>query len=79
MDQVYSNLLDTHKKLLDKDSLITAQKIKASYLGLDEDHKTLNEIVQYHNEKMKGSLKWGTLKNYYITALTGFCISSGIK
>lgn len=68
LDQVYSKLLDTHKKLLDKDSLITAQKIKASYLGLDEDHKTLNEIIQYHNEKMKGTLKWGTLKNYYTTA-----------
>lgn len=67
-DQVYSKLLDTHKKLLDKDSLITASKIKSSYLGLDEDHKTLKEIMIYHNEKMKGTLKWGTLKNYYTTA-----------
>ncbi|WP_405199227.1 site-specific integrase [Christiangramia sp. LLG6405-1] len=68
LDQVYSKLLDTHKKLLDKSSLITAKKIKASYLGLDEDHKTLNEILEYHNSKMKGVLKWGTLKNYSTTA-----------
>ena len=68
LDQVYSKLLDTHKKLLDKDSLITAAKIKASYLGLDEDHKTIKDIVTYHNEKMKDILKWGTLKNYRTTA-----------
>ncbi|MBZ9731377.1 site-specific integrase [Salegentibacter sp. JZCK2] len=68
LDQVYSQLLDTHKKLLEKDSLITAAKIKASYLGLDEDHKTLKDIISYHNIKMKDVLKWGTLKNYYTTA-----------
>ena len=58
LDQVYSQLLDTHKKLLDKDNLITAAKIKASYSGLDEDHKTIKDIVAYHNEKMKDVLKW---------------------
>ena len=68
LDQVYSQLLDTQKKLLDKDNLITAAKIKASYLGLDEDHKTIKNIVTYHNEKMKDVLKWGTLKNYRTTA-----------
>jgi len=68
LDQVYTKLLDSHKILLDKDSLITASKIKASYLGLDEDHKTLKEIMVYHNEKMNGTLKWGTLKNYHTTA-----------
>lgn len=68
LDQVYSQLLDIHKKLLDKDNLITAAKIKASYLGLDEDHKTIKDIVTYHNDKMKDVLKWGTLKNYHTTA-----------
>ncbi len=68
LDQVYSKLLDTQKQLLDKDNLITATKIKASYLGLDEDHKTIKDIVAYHNEKMKDVLKWGTLKNYRTTA-----------
>ncbi|CAN5159576.1 site-specific integrase [soil metagenome] len=68
LDQVYSKLLDTHKKLLDKDSLISAAKVKASYLGLDEDHKTIKDIVTYHNEKMKDILQWGTLKNYRTTA-----------
>ncbi len=68
LDQVYSNLLDTHKRILDKGNLITADKVKASYLGLDEAHKTLKDIIEYHNEKMKDVLKWGTLKNYHTTA-----------
>lgn len=68
LDQVYSKLLDIHKKILDKDTLITADKVKACYLGLDEDHKTLKDIIDYHNDKMKNVLKWGTLKNYYTTA-----------
>jgi site-specific recombinase XerD len=67
LDQVYSKLLDTQKKLLDKDSLITADKVKASYLGLDQEHKTIMDILEYHNEIMKTVLKWGTLKNYYTT------------
>lgn len=68
LDQVYSKLLDTQKKILDKDSLITAEKVKSSYLGLDEEHKTLKKIVDYHNKTMKDVLKWGTLKNYNTTA-----------
>lgn len=68
LDQVYSKLLDIQKKILDKDTLITSEKVKACYLGLDEDHKTLKHIIDYHNDKMKNVLKWGTLKNYYTTA-----------
>lgn len=68
LDQVYSKLLDTQKRILDKDTLITADKVKASYLELDEEHKTLKDIIHYHNQTMKGVLKWGTLKNYNTTA-----------
>ncbi|MCM4156750.1 MULTISPECIES: site-specific integrase [Flavobacteriaceae] len=68
LDQVYSKLLDTQKSILDKDNLLTADKVKASYLGLDEEHKTLKDIITYHNEKMKDVLKWGTLKNYHTTS-----------
>ncbi|WP_019037771.1 site-specific integrase [Psychroflexus tropicus] len=68
LDQVYSKLLDTQKKILDKDNLITADKVKACYQGLDQEHKTLADIVEYHNKTMKSVLKWGTLKNYHTTA-----------
>tara|TARA_R110002012_G_scaffold213018_1_gene384083 strand:- start:13779 stop:14768 length:990 start_codon:yes stop_codon:yes gene_type:complete len=47
--------------------LVTAKSIKARFVGHDERHKTLLELVAYHNQNMKGVLKPGTLKNYYTT------------
>ncbi|WP_417887282.1 Arm DNA-binding domain-containing protein, partial [Zunongwangia sp.] len=62
LDQVYYQLLETHKRLLEKDNLISAKAVKAAYSGLDEDHKKLSDIVDYHNSQMQSVLKWGTLK-----------------
>ena len=67
LDQVYADLLACQKQLLSEFKLITAQAIKARYLGEDEQEKTLLEMVDYHNTTMKTVLKFGTLKNYYTT------------
>lgn len=67
LDQVYADLLACHKQLLGESKFVTAQTIKARYLGEDEQHKTLLELVSYHNENMRSILKPGTLKNYYTT------------
>ena len=67
LDRVYANLLECHKQLLDESRIITAQAIKARYLGEDDHHKTLMDLVSYHNRNMKSILKPGTLKNYYTT------------
>jgi hypothetical protein len=47
--------------------LVTSKRIKARFLGQDENHKTLLGLVTYHNENMIGILKPETLKNYYTT------------
>ncbi|RXJ51302.1 site-specific integrase [Gelidibacter gilvus] len=67
LDQVYSHLLDCHKQLLEEGKIITANAVKARYLGLDENHKTLTELMTYHNTNMVSILKYGTMKNYYTT------------
>ncbi len=67
LDEVYAEIMDTHKQLLREDKLITAQAIKARYLGQDEQHNTLRELIQYHNDTQKSVLKPGTMKNYYGT------------
>ena len=67
LDRVYANLLDCHKQLIDESKFITAQAIKARYLGEDDQHKTLMDLVSYHNRNMKSILKPGTIKNYYTT------------
>ncbi|WP_142785243.1 phage integrase SAM-like domain-containing protein [Changchengzhania lutea] len=67
LDQVYADLLACHKQLLSEFKLITAQAIKARYLGEDEHQKSLLDLVDYHNANMKTVLKFGTLKNYFTT------------
>jgi len=67
LDEVYVQLMDAHKQLLQEGKMITAQAIKARYLGQDDQHKTLKELVTYHNTNMTSILKYGTMKNYYST------------
>jgi len=67
LDQVYAKLLDCHKQLSADYKLVTSKSIKARFIGQDERHKTLLQLVTYHNENMTGVLKQGTLKNYFTT------------
>lgn len=67
LEQVYSNLFETYQDLKDKNQLVTAQLIKSSFIGNDEDNHALSDIIEYHNEHMKSTLRWGTQKNYFTT------------
>ncbi len=67
LDQVYGRILEGHKQLLEEHKMITPQAVKARYLGEGDQHKTLLELVEYHNTTMHTSLKPGTMKNYYST------------
>lgn len=67
LDSVYSKLLNCYKQLLEEDKIITANSIKNRFLGHDSIHKTLRELVAYHNTNMVAVLKQGTMKNYYTT------------
>lgn len=67
LDEVYIQILEAHKQLISEGKMITAQAVKACYLGQDEQHKTLLELVEYHNATMDPVLKYGTMKNYYST------------
>lgn len=67
LDQVYNKLLNCHKQLLEEDNIISANTIKARFIGKDQAHKTLKDLVIYHNTNMVSVLKRGTMKNYYTT------------
>ncbi|MBA4745915.1 MAG: site-specific integrase [Muricauda sp.] len=67
LDTVQAKLLACHKQLSSDFELVTAQSIKSRFLGVDSKHKTLLQLVSYHNENMDGTLRPGTLKNYYTT------------
>ncbi len=67
LEQIRSQLYDCQQQLERERKLITAESVKSRYLGQDERGKTLKELVEYHNEEMKGELAWGTQKNYHTT------------
>jgi integrase len=67
LDEVYLQLMQAYKELLSRGGIITAQAVKARFLGTDEEHKTLRELIQYHNTTQATVLKPGTLKNYFST------------
>lgn len=67
LDEVYSKLLDCQKQLFAEGKMVSANSIKARFLGEDENHKTLRDIIEYHNSNMTDILKFGTMKNYYTT------------
>lgn len=67
LDEVYRLLLDAHRQLLSEGKTITAQAIKARYLGIDEEFKTFRDIFEYHNKTQASILAPGTMKNYFGT------------
>lgn len=67
LDEVHAKLLACHKQLTSDFELVTAKSIKARFVGVDTKHKTLLQLVAYHNQNMDGTLRPGTLKNYFTT------------
>lgn len=47
--------------------IITAEKIKNSFMGTDEDDTTLCKLIDYHYKVASQTLAEGTIKNYYAT------------
>ncbi|MFH4967427.1 site-specific integrase [Gaetbulibacter sp. M240] len=67
LDQVYTQLFQIYQNLQFKGELITAQLIKSVYTGENEKSKTLQELLAYHNGKIKTILAKGSIKNFAIT------------
>ena len=53
MDTIRGNIYRIHDHLVDKQELITADKIKRIYQGKTKKHKMLLEIFQNHNDKIE--------------------------
>ncbi|QCX39900.1 site-specific integrase [Aureibaculum algae] len=66
LKQVNAQLFQTYQKLKSEKKLVTASIIKAQFSG-DENRHALSDIIEYHNEYMKSTLRWGTQKNYFTT------------
>lgn len=65
--QVNSELFESYQKLRNENKLVTSSIIKSQFLRGDESRHALSDIIEYHNEHMKSTLRWGTQKNYFTT------------
>lgn len=73
LEQIHSKLFECYQKLKNENKLVTSSIIKAHFLGNGESHHSLSDIIEYHNQHMKDSLRWGTQKNYFTTHKYIFC------
>ncbi|MEO9502839.1 site-specific integrase [Nonlabens ulvanivorans] len=67
LDQVQSRIYESYEQLRSEKELISAQTIKARFLGEDDNEYSLLTLVDYHNTQMSETLSYGTLKNYFTT------------
>jgi hypothetical protein len=67
LDEVYLQIMQAYKELLAQGKVITAQAIKARFKGTDQEHRTLKQLIKYHNTTQTSVLKPGTMKNYFST------------
>jgi integrase len=67
LERARGKILNDYNELLLNNRIITAEVLKRMFLGLDENTRTLLELIDFHNENMQKVLSPGTLKNYYTT------------
>lgn len=67
LDQVNAQLFQCYQDLKFKNQLVTANLIKANFLGEGENNKSLKESIEYHAGKIKNTLAIGTNRNFGIT------------
>jgi len=67
LDRFKSKLIQTYEDILLSGELVTAEKIKNRFLGVESKKVTFMELFDFHNKEMNHSLSWGTLKNYFTT------------
>lgn len=67
LKQVRTQLFQCYQDLKFKGELITARLIKAAYLGENDNCKTLQSLLEYHNKKTEKTLAKGTLRNFAVT------------
>lgn len=67
LDEVKSDIIQCYRDLKSENRIITAELIKARYLGEDKINYSLRDIFDYHNKTMGHKLKSDTLGHYKTT------------
>ena len=64
LDQEQARLFECYQELRAEQQLVTAQAVKARFLGLDTIHHSLLELIEYHNTTMVNKLHYDTMRHY---------------
>ena len=64
LDQVYTKLFKCYQELNAEDKLITAHAIKNRFLGIDDRHYSMQNLIDYHNKTMEHKLHKHTMRHY---------------
>lgn len=67
LEQLRGALVGCYREMLLSKKVITAESFKQVYFGKDDSEFTLCKLMNYHNQDMKETICWGTLKNYFTT------------
>ena len=67
LDKVRNEISNHYPDLKFQKKPIHAEALKNLYCGVGQKEKTLLELIEYHNDYLKDSLEWGTMKNYFTT------------
>ena len=64
IEQTKSSIFQTYQELKSERKLITAQLIKARFLGTDNEKQTIQGVIKHHNEYLAHKLHKDTLRSY---------------
>ena len=67
INETRSQLFKIYDALQKEDKVITVDLVKSRFLGTDQQHRTLSQLIEYHDTNMGKVLKYGTMKNYTTT------------
>lgn len=67
LDEVKSGIVQCYRELKMENRILTAELIKARYLGEDKIHYSLRDIFEYHDKAMVHKLKANTIGHYKTT------------
>ena len=63
LDSAQSRLFQCYQELTSKGKKVTAQLVKATFLGEDENSKSLQNLIDYHSKKIAETHAVGSIRS----------------
>lgn len=64
IEQTRTQIFQCYMELKASQTTFTAHSLKARFLGEDKDHPSVQELIDYHNEKMEHVLQYDTMRHF---------------